>query len=50
MIGEASGQQDFIPLGMAMHKKADEILENAAAGNRDKALANLAVLINNCNA
>lgn len=50
MMSEAAGQQDFMPLGMAMHKKADELSENAAAGNRDKALANLAELINRCNA
>ncbi|MBI5588417.1 MAG: cytochrome c [Deltaproteobacteria bacterium] len=49
-ISEAAGQKELLTLGMAVHKKADELADNARAGNRDKALANLSELMKNCNA
>lgn len=48
-FGESVGKE-FMDLGKAMHTKADELAEAAKAGDRDKAFANLAVLIKNCNA
>ncbi|MBI5237192.1 MAG: cytochrome c [Deltaproteobacteria bacterium] len=49
VFGESAGKE-FLDLGMAMHKKADELADNAKASNRDKALENLSQLIKNCNA
>lgn len=49
-VSEISGEKDFLTFGMAVHKKADELADNATAGNRDKALVNLSELIKNCNA
>lgn len=50
MVGKMTGEPDFVSYGMAVHKTADELAENAKAGNRDKALADLSRLIKNCNA
>lgn len=49
LIGQMAGEADFIPLGKAVHLKADELADAAKAGNRDKALALLSELITNCN-
>lgn len=49
-ISEVAGQKELLTFGMAVHKKADELAENARAGNRDKALENLSQLMKNCNA
>ncbi|HXI09641.1 MAG TPA: cytochrome c [Thermodesulfobacteriota bacterium] len=48
-ISEAAGQKELLTLGMAVHKKADELAESARAGDRDKALVNLSQLMKNCN-
>ncbi|MBI5644412.1 MAG: cytochrome c [Deltaproteobacteria bacterium] len=48
-VSEITGEKDFASLGMAVHKKADELADAAKAGNRDKALEHLAALIKNCN-
>lgn len=50
MVEKMTGEPDFTKLGKAMHQKADELADAAKAGNRDKALAAMAELINNCNA
>ncbi len=50
MIEKMTGEPDFTKLGKAVHQKADELADAAKAGNRDKALAAMAELINNCNA
>ena len=50
MGANMTGEADLLNLGMAMHLKADELADAARAGNRDKALAHLSELINNCNA
>lgn len=44
------GGSDFTKLSTAMHKKADELADAAKAGNRDKALGELSLLIKKCNA
>lgn len=48
-IGQMAGEADFVPLGKAVHLKADELADTAKAGNRDKAIALLSELITNCN-
>ena len=50
MLEKMTGEADILKLGMAMHFKADELADAAKAGNRDRALAHLSELINNCNA
>lgn len=49
-VGEITGEKDFLTLGMAVHKSADELADAAKAGDRDKALSHLSALIRNCNA
>jgi len=49
-VSEVAGQKELLTLGMAVHKKADELAENARAGERDKAMMNLSELMKNCNA
>ena len=50
MFGETTGDEDFLALGKAMHTKADDLADDARAGNRDKALTDLSQLIKKCNA
>lgn len=50
MVEKMTGEPDFTKLGKAVHQKADELADAAKAGNRDKALAAMSELINNCNA
>ena len=50
MFGDMAGDDDFLALGKAMHTKADDLADDARAGNRDKALADLSQLIKKCNA
>lgn len=50
IMGQMSGEKDFLALGRAVHMKADELADAAKAGKRDIALATLSELINNCNA
>ena len=50
MFGEMAGDDDFMTLSKAMHTKADDLADAARAGNRDKALTELAQLIGKCNA
>lgn len=49
-VSDLAGEEDFLTLGMAVHRKADELASAAGAGDRDKALYLLAELIDNCNA
>jgi len=49
LVGQMAGEADFVPLGKAVHLKADELADTAKAGNRDKALVLLSELITNCN-
>ena len=49
LVGQMAGESDFVPLGKAVHLKADELADTAKAGNRDKALVLLSELITNCN-
>jgi len=49
-VAEMTGEVQFKNLGMAVHKKADELADAALKGERDKALAYLSELIENCNA
>lgn len=49
MVGNMTGEKDFVGYGMAVHKTADELSAAAAAGDRDKSLALLSSLIKNCN-
>ena len=49
LVGQMAGEADFVPLGKAVHLKADELADAAKAGNRDKALVLLSELITNCN-
>lgn len=48
-VSVKTGEPDFLTLGMALHKKADELALAAEAGDRDKALLHLSELIVNCN-
>lgn len=48
-VSNVTGEPDFLTLGMALHKKADELVAAAGAGDRDKALLHLSELIVNCN-
>lgn len=50
LMGQISGEKDFLAYGKAVHVKADELADAAKAGKRDIALATLSELINNCNA
>ena len=50
MFGDMAGDDDFLALGKAMHTKADDLVDDARAGNRDKALTDLSQLIRKCNA
>lgn len=50
MVEKMTGEADFTVLGKAVHKKADQLADEAKAGNRDNALKLLAELIDNCNA
>lgn len=50
MVGNMTGEKDFVSFGMAVHKTADELAAAAAAGDRDRSLALLSTLIRNCNA
>ena len=50
LFGDMAGDEDFLTLGKAMHTKADDLADDARAGNRDKALADLSQLIKKCNA
>jgi len=50
MVGNMTGEKDFVGLGMAVHKTADELSTAAAAGDRDRSLALLSTLMKNCNA
>lgn len=50
MLAKMTGEADILKIGMAMHRKADELADAAKAGNRDNALAHLSELIHNCNA
>jgi soluble cytochrome b562 len=43
-------EPDFLTLGMALHKSADEFAAFAEDGDRDNALLSLSRVINNCNA
>lgn len=49
-VSVKTGEPDFLTLGKALHKKADELSAAAAAGKKDKALVHLSELITNCNA
>lgn len=49
-VSRIAGQKDFKELGMAVHKKADELADYAGKGSKDRALAAFSELINNCNA
>ncbi len=49
-VSDKTGEPDFLSLGKALHKKADELSAAAAAGKKDKALVHLSELITNCNA
>ncbi|HHL40010.1 MAG TPA: hypothetical protein ENJ37_05845 [Deltaproteobacteria bacterium] len=49
-VEKMTGESGFVELGMAVHKKADELVVAAQEGRRDDALRLLAELINNCNA
>ncbi len=49
MIEKMTGEADVMKLGRAVHLKAEELSDAAKARNRDKALAHLSELINNCN-
>lgn len=48
-VSNVTGEPDFLTLGMALHKKADELSAAAGAGDKDKALLHLSELIVNCN-
>ncbi|MDH4101093.1 MAG: cytochrome c [Nitrospirota bacterium] len=50
MVEKMTGEKDFTKFGIAMHKKADELVVAAKAGNRDGALAALDGVIGACNA
>lgn len=50
MVEKMTGEADFTKFGIAMHKKADELVAAAKAGNRDGALAALDGVIGQCNA
>ena len=50
MVEKMTGEKDFTKFGIAMHKKADELVAAAKAGNRDGALAALDGVIGQCNA
>lgn len=50
LFGDMAGDEDFFALGKAMHRKADDLADDARAGNRDKALTDLSQLIRKCNA
>lgn len=50
MFGEMAGDDNFMALGKAMHTKADDLADNARAGKRDQAFADLSHLIGKCNA
>jgi len=50
MFGDMAGDEDFLSFGKAMHTKADDLADDARAGNRDKALTDLSQLIKKCNA
>src|SRR3990172_1939365 len=50
LFGDMAGDEDFFALGKAMHAKADDLADDARAGNRDKALTDLSQLIRKCNA
>jgi len=50
MVSDLTGEKDFLSLGMAVHKSADELAQAAVAGDRDLALINLSKLVKNCNA
>jgi cytochrome c556 len=49
-VEKMTGEPDFTRLGKAVHQKADELANAAKTGSRDKAMAHMAELINNCNA
>lgn len=48
-VSNVTGEPDFLALGMALHKKADELSAAAGSGDKDKALTHLSELIVNCN-
>lgn len=50
MLAKMAGEPELLKLGMAMHFKADELAVAAKTGNRDKAIAHLSELVQNCNA
>ena len=50
MVEKMTGEAGFTNLGMAVHKKADELADAAQKGKRDKAMGLLSELISNCNA
>ncbi|MDH4227344.1 MAG: cytochrome c [Deltaproteobacteria bacterium] len=49
-LSDKSGEAELFTLGMDTHKKADELSENAAKGDREAALKSLAALTKSCNA
>jgi len=49
-VGKMTGEKEFVGLGKAVHKTADELSAAAEAGDRDRSLALLSTLIKNCNA
>ena len=49
-VSEKTGEADFLTLGKALHRKADELAGAAAAGRRDEAMVHLSELITRCNA
>lgn len=50
MVEKMTGEADFTKFGIAMHKKADELVAAAKAGDRNGALAALDGVIGQCNA
>lgn len=48
-VAKKTGEDEFLTLGRAVHKKADELSGYALAGDKDKALLALSELINSCN-
>ncbi len=49
-MSKMAGEEGFYELGMAVHKKADELAAYAAAEDKDNALRAFSELVNNCNA
>jgi cytochrome c556 len=48
-VSDMTGEKDFFTLGMAVHRKADELVDAASANDMEKTLSTLASLINSCN-